>query len=162
MTDIVLTLWSNLKAEEQANYYVSLLPDSKINRIVRWPMDGSGPNQGRKKGDVLVVDFTLAGRPYSLLNGGSQFPYNPVDSLMVVCDGQAEVDKLWSRLLADGGKESVCGWINDKFGMCWQITPKKLIELIGDKDSDKAARAMNAMMQMVKIDIAKVEAAAKG
>jgi predicted 3-demethylubiquinone-9 3-methyltransferase (glyoxalase superfamily) len=162
MTDVVLTLWSNHQAEEQANYYVSLLPGSKINRIVRWPMDGSGPNAGRKKGDVLVVDFTLAGQSYSLLNGGPLFPYSPVVSIMVVCDGQAEVDKLWSKLLADGGKESVCGWINDKFGMCWQITPKRLLDLIGDKDSAKAARAMNAMMEMVKIDIAKVEAAAKG
>ena len=162
MTDIVLTLWSNLQAEEQANYYVSLLPDSKINRIVRWPMNPDGPNEGRKKGDVLVVDFTLAGKPYSLLNGGPQFPYSEVVSLMVVCDGQAEVDRLWSKLIADGGKESVCGWLKDKFGLSWQITPKRLLDLIADKDTAKAARAMNAMMQMVKIDIAKIEAAAKG
>jgi 2-polyprenyl-6-hydroxyphenyl methylase/3-demethylubiquinone-9 3-methyltransferase len=162
MTDIVLTLWSNLKAEEQANYYVSLLPDSKINRIVRWPMDGSGPNDGRKKGDVLVVDFTLAGQSYSLLNGGPQFPYNEVVSIMVVCDGQAEVDKLWSKLIGDGGTESVCGWLKDKFGLSWQITPRRLLDLIGDNDTAKAARAMNAMMQMVKLDIGKIEAAAKG
>ena len=162
MTDIVLTLWSNHKAEEQANYYVSLLPGSKINRIVRWPMEGSGPNAGRKKGDVLVVDFTLAGQSYSLLNGGPQFPYSEAVSIMVVCDGQAEVDRLWSKLIADGGKESACGWLKDKFGMSWQITPKRLLELIADKDSAKAARAMNAMMQMVKLDIAAIEAAAKG
>jgi predicted 3-demethylubiquinone-9 3-methyltransferase (glyoxalase superfamily) len=81
---------------------------------------------------------------------------------MVVCDSQAEVDRLWSKLIADGGKESVCGWLKDKFGMSWQITPRRLLELIGDKDSDKAARAMNAMMKMVKIDIAAIEAAAKG
>jgi len=162
MTDIVLTLWSNHKAEEQANYYVSLLPDSKINRIVRWPMTPDGPNEGRKKGDVLVVDFTLAGQSYSLLNGGPQFPYSEVVSIMVVCDSQAEVDKLWSKLIDDGGKESVCGWLKDKFGLSWQITPKRLLELIADKDTDKAARAMNAMMAMVKLDIAKIEAAAKG
>ena len=162
MTDIVLTLWSNHKAEEQANYYVSLLPGSKINRIVRWPMDPHGPNEGRKKGDVLVVDFTLAGKPYSLLNGGPQFPYSEAVSLMVVCDGQAEVDGLWSKLIGDGGTESVCGWLKDKFGLSWQITPKRLLDLIADKDTAKAARAMNAMMQMVKIDIAKIEAAEKG
>ncbi len=162
MTDVVLTLWSNHQAEEQANYYVSLLPGSKINRIVRWPMDGSGPNAGRKKGDVLVVDFTLAGQSYSLLNGGPQFPYSEVVSIMIVCDGQAEVDRLWSKLIADGSKESVCGWLKDKFGMSWQITPKRLLELIADKDTAKAARAMNAMMEMVKLDIGKIEAAAKG
>ncbi len=162
MTDVVLTLWSNHQAEEQANYYVSLLPGSKINRIVRWPMDGSGPNAGRKNGDVLVVDFTLAGQSYSLLNGGPQFPYSEVVSIMIVCDGQAEVDRLWSKLIADGGKESVCGWLKDKFGMSWQITPKRLLELIADEDTAKAARAMNAMMQMVKLDIGKIEAAAKG
>ena len=161
VTDIVLTLWSNFKAEEQANYYVSLLPNSKINRIVRWPMDGSGPNHGAKKGDVLVVDFTLAGQSYSLLNGGPQFPYSEVVSLMVVVDTQAEVDKLWAKLIADGGKESVCGWLKDKFGLSWQITPRRLLELISDKNSAKAARAMNAMMEMVKIDVAKIEAAAK-
>ena len=162
MTDIVLTLWSNFKAEEQANYYVSLLPDSKINRVVRWPMDGTGPNQGAKKGDVLVVDFTLAGKPYSLLNGGPQFPYSEAVSIMVVCDGQAEVDRLWSKLIGDGGKESACGWLKDKFGLSWQITPKRLLELISDADSAKASRAMNAMMEMVKLDVAKIEAAAKG
>ena len=162
MTDIVPTLWSNFKAEEQANYYVSLLPDSRIDHIVRWPMDGSGPNQGARKGDVLVVDFTIAGKRYSLLNGGPQFPYSEAVSLMIVVDTQAEIDRLWSKLIGDGGKESQCGWLKDKFGLSWQITPKRLLELITDKDSAKAARAMNAMMEMVKIDIAKIEAAAKG
>jgi predicted 3-demethylubiquinone-9 3-methyltransferase (glyoxalase superfamily) len=81
---------------------------------------------------------------------------------MVVCDGQTEVDKLWSKLIGDGGKESACGWLKDKYGLSWQITPKRLLELIGDKDSAKASRAMNAMMQMVKLDIATIEAAAKG
>jgi len=162
MTQVVLTLWSNFKAEEQANYYVSLVPNSKINHIMRWPMDGSGPNQGAKKGDVLVVDFTLAGQNYSLLNGGPQFPYSEVVSIMIVCDSQAEVDKLWNKMIGDGGKESQCGWLQDKFGMRWQITPRRLLELVNDKDTAKAERAMNAMMEMVKIDVAKVEAAAKG
>jgi len=160
VTDIVLTLWSNFKAEEQANYYVSLLPDSRINRIVRWPMDGSGPNQGAKKGDVLVVDFTIAGKRYSLLNGGPQFPYSEAVSLMIVVDTQSEIDRLWSKLIGDGGQESACGWLKDKFGLSWQITPNRLLELISDTDSAKASRAMNAMMQMVKLDIAGLKRAA--
>ena len=162
MSDIVPTLWSNFKAEQQANYYVALLPDSRIDHIVRWPMDGTGPNQGAKQGDVLVVDFTIAGKRYSLLNGGPQFPYSEAVSLMIIVDTQAELDRLWSRLIGDGGKESVCGWLKDKFGLSWQITPKRLLELIGDQDTAKASRAMNAMMAMVKLDIAKIEAAAKG
>jgi predicted 3-demethylubiquinone-9 3-methyltransferase (glyoxalase superfamily) len=162
MTEVVLTLWSNHQAEEQANYYVSLVPNSKINRIMRWPMDGSGPNQGAKKGNVLVVDFTLAGQSYSLLNGGPQFPYSEVVSLMIVCEDQAEVDRLWSKMIGDGGKESACGWLKDKFGLSWQITPRRLLELVNDKDTAKAERAMNAMMQMVKIDIAAIEKAANG
>ena len=162
MDKIAPCLWSNMKAEEQANYYVSLLPDSRINRIVRWPMDGSGPNAGAKKGDVLVVDFTLAGKPYSLLNGGPQFPYSNAVSLMIACDDQAEIDRLWAKIVGDGGKEVFCGWCEDKYGLPWQIAPKRLLELIADKDSAKAERAMNAMMQMVKIDLAKIEAAAKG
>src|ERR1044072_5877411 len=99
MTDVVLTLWSNHQAEEQANYYVSLVPGSKINRIVRWPMTPDGPNEGRKQGDVLVVDCTLAGQSFSLLSGGPQFPYSEAVSIMVVCEAQAEVDKLWSKLI---------------------------------------------------------------
>jgi predicted 3-demethylubiquinone-9 3-methyltransferase (glyoxalase superfamily) len=155
-------LWSNYRAEEQANYYISLFPDSQINRIVRWPMDGSGPNAGAKKGDVLVVDFTLAGKPYSLLNGGPQFPYSEAISLMIACDSQEEIDRLWSNIVGYGGKEVACGWCQDKYGLSWQIAPKRLLELIADKDSAKAARVMNAMMKMVKIDLATIEAAAKG
>lgn len=153
-------LWSNHTAEEQANYYISLLPDSRINRIVRWPMDGTGPNEGRKKGDVLIVDFTLAGEPYSLLNGGPQFPYSEAVSLMIACDSQEEIDRLWAKIVGGGGKEVQCGWCTDKYGLSWQIAPKRLLELIADKDSAKAARAMNAMMQMVKLDLAAIEKAA--
>ena len=160
MTAISPCLWSNLKAEEQANYYVSLLPDSRIDRTVRWPMEGSGPNKGAKKGDVLTVDFTLAGKRYMLLNGGPQFPYTEAISLMITCESQAEVDRLWSKLIGDGGKEVACGWLKDKYGLAWQIVPKRLLELIGDSDTAKAGRAMNAMMKMVKLDIAAIDAAA--
>ncbi len=159
MTAISPCLWSNYKAEEQANYYVSLLPDSRIDRIVRWPIEGSGPNQGAKKGDVLTVDFTLAGKRYMLLNGGPQFPYTEAISLMITCESQAEVDRLWTKLIGDGGKEVACGWLKDKYGLAWQIVPKRLLELIADSDAAKAGRAMKAMMKMVKLDIAAIDTA---
>lgn len=162
MDKLSTCLWCNFTAEEQANYYVSLLPDSRINHVARWPMDGDGPNAGRKKGDVLVVEFTLAGRTYILLNGGPQFPYSETVSLSVDCKDQAEVDRLWDKLIKDGGKESQCGWLKDKYGLSWQIVPHRMYELLNDNDTAKAARAMGAMMQMVKLDIAKIEAAAKG
>ena len=154
-------LWCNFDAEEQVNFYVSLLPDSRVNRVVRWPMDGTGPNQGRKKGDVLVIDFTLGGRNFIALVGGPTFPYTEAFSMSVTCDDQAEVDRLWAKLTADGGKEVACGWLKDKYGLAWQIVPRRMYELLADKDTAKAGRAMNAMMQMVKLDIGKIEAAAK-
>jgi predicted 3-demethylubiquinone-9 3-methyltransferase (glyoxalase superfamily) len=162
MDKITPCLWSNHKAEEQANYYVSLLPDSRIDQMLRWPMDGSGPNAGAKKGDVLAVDFTVAGRSFMLLNGGSQFPYTEATSMSVDCKDQAEVDRLWDKLIGDGGTPVACSWLKDKYGLSWQIVPHRLYELIHDKDTAKAARVMGAMMQMVKIDVATLEKAAKG
>jgi predicted 3-demethylubiquinone-9 3-methyltransferase (glyoxalase superfamily) len=98
--------------------------------------------------------------PYSRLNGGPQFPYSEAISLMIACDSQEEIDRLWAKIVGDGGKEVACGWCTDKYGLSWQIAPKRLLELIGDKDSAKAARAMAAMMQMVKLDVAAIEKAA--
>ena len=161
MDKITPCLWCNFNAREQIDFYVSLLPDSRINNVVRWPMDGSGPNEGRKKGDDLVIDFTLGGRNFIGLVGGPTFPYTEAFSMSVVCEDQAEVDRLWSRLTADGGKEVACGWLKDKYGLAWQIVPRRMYELLADKDTAKASRAMNAMMQMVKLDIGKIEAAAK-
>jgi predicted 3-demethylubiquinone-9 3-methyltransferase (glyoxalase superfamily) len=162
MDKISPCLWCNFNAEEQVNFYVSLLPDSRVDRVVRWPMDGSGPNAGRKKGDTLVIDFTLGGRKFIGLVGGPKFPYTEAFSMSVTCDDQAEVDRLWAKLTADGGKEVACGWLKDKYGLAWQIVPKRMYELLADNDTTKAARAISAMMQMVKLDIAKIEAAAKG
>ena len=148
-------IWYNGGAEEAANLYVSLLPNSRINSVFRSPVDTpSGP-----AGSVLTVEFTLCGRSYAGLNGGPQFPQSEALSIMVMCDDQAEVDRLWDGLTADGGQESACGWLKDKWGVSWQITPRRLMELNSDPDPARARRSMEAMMTMRKIDIAALEAA---
>ncbi len=156
MTRIRPCLWFDMNAEEAANFYVSLLPDSRIDAVQRSPADTpSGP-----EGTVLVVEFTIAGEKYIGLNGGPQFPFTEAVSLQVLTEDQAETDRLWDALSANGGEESVCGWLKDRWGLSWQITPRRLLELIGDKDPDRARCAMEAMLQMRKIDIAEVERAA--
>jgi predicted 3-demethylubiquinone-9 3-methyltransferase (glyoxalase superfamily) len=161
MDKISPCLWFNGNAEEAVSYYVSVFPDSRIDAIARWPMDREKPAPA-KKGDVLAIDFTLGGHPYKALNGGVDFPFTEAISLVWVCKDQAEIDKYWNRLVKDGGQEIVCGWLKDKYGLCWQIAPQLMYDLLVDKDTAKAARAMTAMMQMVKIDIATIENAAKG
>ena len=156
MSKIQPCLWYNHDAEEAANFYVSLLPDSRIDRIVKAPAD----NPSSKEGAVLVVEFTLAGEKYIGLNGGPQFSFTEAISLQVLTDDQAETDRLWEAILANGGEESACGWIKDRWGLSWQITPRRLLELIGDSDPGRARRAFEAMMTMVKIDIAAIERAA--
>lgn len=150
--------FENGDAEEAANFYVSLLPDSRIDRIFRSPVDTpSGP-----AGSVLMVEFTLAGTQYLALNRGPQCSFNEAVSFMINCDTQAEVDRLWASL-SDGGEEIACGWLKDRWGLAWQITPRRrLMELIKDPDPARAKRAMEAMMEMVKIDIAAIECAAAG
>jgi len=156
MSKIQPCLWYNHDAEEAAKFYVSLLPDSRIDRIVKAPAD----NPSAKEGSVLVVEFTLAGEQYIGLNGGPQFPFTEAISLQLLTDDQAETDRLWDAILANGGEESACGWIRDRWGLSWQITPRRLLELIGDSDPGRARRAFEAMMEMVKIDIATIERAA--
>lgn len=154
---IVPCLWFNGNAEDAAKFYVSLLPDSRIDRILKSPADTpSGP-----AGTVLTVEFTLAGLQYVGLNGGPQFPFTEAVSFQIYCDDQPEVDRLWAAI-AEGGSEVACGWIKDRWGLSWQIVPKRLIELINDPDTNRARRAQEAMMQMVKIDIATIERAADG
>lgn len=143
------------QAEEAANFYVTLLPDSRIDRVFRSPVD----TPSGKAGTVLTVEFTLAGAQYLALNYGPDAAFNESVSFMIYCDTQDEVDRLWSKL-ADGGREIACGWLRDRWGLTWQITPRRLIELINDPDRSRAKRAMEAMMQMVKIDIATIERAA--
>lgn len=158
MQKIVPCLWFDGQAEQAANFYTSLLPDSRVDKVVRSPTDTpSGP-----AGMVLVVEFTLAGQRYMGLNGGPQFPFTEAVSFQIYCDDQAEVDRLWAALTADGGSPSVCGWLKDRWGLSWQIVPKRLTELMKDPDPARAKRAMEAMMTMGKIDIAALEKAVGG
>jgi len=156
MSNIVPCLWYNHDAEEAANFYVTLFPDSRVDSVVRSPAD----NPSTKEGAVLVVEFTLAGQPYIGLNGGPQFPFTEAVSFQVRTQDQAETDRLWDALIANGGEESQCGWLKDRWGLSWQITPQRLLDLMADSDRDRARRTMEAMMKMVKIDIAEVERAA--
>lgn len=159
MSKITHCLWfKGQAAEAAANCYIKLLPDSRIDRIWRSPVDTpSGPADS-----VLTVEFTLAGISYLGLNGRSEPNTSDAVSLQVHTVDQAETDRLWTALTADGGEEIACGWLRDRWGMVWQITPVRLMELISDPDSARARRAMEAMMEMVKIDIAALERAADG
>ena len=156
MSKIVPCLWYDGQAEEAANFYVTLLPDSRVDRVNRSPADyPSG-----KAGDVLTVEFTLAGQRFMGLNGGPEFAFTEAVSFTIECDDQAEVDRLWGAIEFGGGQPVACGWIKDRWGLSWQITPKRLLELMADPDPARAKRTMEAMMQMVKIDIAEIERAA--
>ena len=150
-------LWFDGNAEQAAALYVSLLPNSRVDAVHRAPADfPSG-----KKGDVLTVEFTLAGRPFTGLNGGPHFKFNEAVSFQIYCDDQAEVDRLTAALSAVPEAEQ-CGWVKDEFGLSWQIVPRRLLELMTDRDPAKAQRAMQAMLSMKRIDIAAVERAAEG
>jgi predicted 3-demethylubiquinone-9 3-methyltransferase (glyoxalase superfamily) len=150
-------LWFDGEAEEAANFYVSLLPDSKIERVQKNVMD----SPAGKEGSVLVVDFTLAGQRFMALNGGTRLEHTHAISFHVDCADQAEVDRLWAALSA-GGAIIQCGWLRDRYGVSWQIVPRVLPQLLGDPDPVKAQRAMQAMLGMVKLDIAKLKAAHAG
>lgn len=153
---ITPVLWFDGVAEEAAAFYVSLLPDSRIDQVVRAPAD----NPGTGEGAVLVVDFTLAGQKYAGLNGGPEFKPNESVSFQILTEDQAETDRLWDAIISNGGAESACGWCKDKWGFNWQVTPRVLIDRLIDADHGRARRAFEAMMQMQKIDIAAIEAAA--
>lgn len=155
MNKIVTCLWFDGQAEEAAAFYTSLLPNSSVDRILRSPIDTpSGP-----AGMVLTVEFTLSGNSYLALNGGPNFKFNEAVSFQIMCDDQEEVDRLWATL-TEGGEEVACGWLKDRYGLSWQIVPRRLIELITGSDEGRAKRAMEAMMSMVKIDIPALERAA--
>jgi predicted 3-demethylubiquinone-9 3-methyltransferase (glyoxalase superfamily) len=149
-------LWFETEALEAAEFYASVFPNSAIVDVLRSPADTPGP----KVGSILLVQFRLAGQDYRALNGGRHEALSNAVSLSVSCEDQAEVDRLWSALTADGGRPVACGWLKDKYGLSWQIVPRRLPELLADPDPDGARRAMEAMMTMVKIDVAAVEAAA--
>ena len=151
-------LWFDGNAEEAAALYTGLLPDSHIDKVWRSPADTpSGP-----AGMVLTVDFTLAGQRIQGLNGGPDFNFNEAVSFVIECEDQAEVDRLWDALTADGGEPGPCGWLKDRFGLSWQVVPGDMEELFADPDTTKAERAMQAMFGMKKLDIAALRAAADG
>jgi predicted 3-demethylubiquinone-9 3-methyltransferase (glyoxalase superfamily) len=158
MSKISPCLWFERDAEDAAKFYVSLLPNSKIDKVWRSPTDYPGGS----KDSVLLVEFTLAGHTFQALNGGTKGEYTQALSLSVDCEDQAEVDRVWNAFLAGGGTEVQCGWLTDRWGVSWQIVPKALPRLMTDPDRAKAARVMQAMMGMVKIDVAAIERAAAG
>jgi len=157
-TRIATCLWFNKNAEEAANYYAATFPDSRVTAVHKSPSDyPSG-----KAGDVLTVEFTVLGQPFVGLNGGPVFTFTEAVSFQVFTDTQEETDRLWNAIVSNGGQESMCSWCKDKFGLSWQIVPRALTAALADPDKAAAKRAMDAMMTMKKIDIAKIEAAANG
>lgn len=152
MQKIVPFLWFDDKAEEAMNLYVSIFKNSKINNVTRYGDAGPGP-----KGTVMSATFQLEGQDFYALNGGPHYQFTPAISLFVNCTTQEEVDDLWEKL--SDGKFEQCGWLQDKFGLSWQIIPTILGEMLGDKDSRKSQSVMKAMMQMKKIDIKALQAA---
>jgi predicted 3-demethylubiquinone-9 3-methyltransferase (glyoxalase superfamily) len=158
MDKITPCLWFDGVAEDAARFYTSLLPNSRIVAVNRSPADTpSGPKES-----VLTVEFTLDGRTYIALNGGPEFKFNEAISLSIECEDQAEVDRYWTALSANGGEESVCGWLKDRYGLSWQVVPRRMTELFASQDWRGAERAMQAMLQMKKIDIAELERAYAG
>ena len=161
MQKIAPFLWFDQEAEEAVKFYTSIFKNSKIGRILRYDKQAAKAS-GRPAGSVLTIEFELEGQKFVALNGGPQFKFNESVSFVVNCETQEEVDYFWEKLTADGGEESQCGWLKDRFGLSWQVTPTVLIDMLHDKDSAKAERAMKAMLQMQKIDIDKLKAAYEG
>lgn len=156
MHTIYPCLWFDGNAEEAATFYTQLIPDSHIDRVWRSPAETpSGP-----AGMVLTVDFTVAGQRLQGLNGGPDFQFTEAISLVIECDGQAEVDRLWDALTADGGEPGPCGWLKDRFGLSWQIVPREFNQLMNDPDPERARRAMEAMLKMGKLDVEELRRAA--
>ena len=150
-------LWYSEKAEEAAQFYADLIPNSRVVRIYTV----AGDNPSGPEGAVKVVEFTLAGRRFQAMTAGRNDPFNQAVSFMIECDTQAEIDRYWNALL-EGGEAQACGWLKDRYGLSWQITPRILLEYNASKDRDAARRATEAMMRMVKLDIATLKAAYAG
>ncbi|HEY2814100.1 MAG TPA: VOC family protein [Acidimicrobiales bacterium] len=156
MPTITPNLWFDTEGLEAAEFYVSIFPNSEIRDVSYY--NDAGP---RPAGTVLTVEFVLDGQPFIAINGGPQFTFDEAISLMITCADQDEVDYYWSKL-TDGGEESQCGWLKDRFGLSWQVVPAGMADVLGDPDPQRAERAMKAMLGMKKIDIAALEAAAAG
>ena len=161
MQKITPFLWFDGQAEDAVEFYTSVFKNSKIGRILRYTEEAA-ENAGRPVGSVLTIEFEIEDQKFVALNGGPLFKFNESVSFVINCETQEEVDYFWDKLTADGGEESQCGWLKDKYGLSWQIAPVALLRMISDKDSAKATRAMQAMMTMKKIDIAAIEKAHAG
>ena len=146
---ITTHLWFNGNAEAAVAFYTSVFPDLKVTNIARWGEGGPGP-----QGTVLNISFEMAGQSFLALNGGPQYPFTPAISLFVTCESQTDVDGLWTKFLDGGGKPNACGWLDDRYGLSWQIVPAALIELMSDGDPKASGRVARALMGMQKIDIA--------
>lgn len=156
MSKITPNLWFDGNAEAAAEFYVSLFPDSRIDAVHR----SAGDNPSTKKGDVLLVEFTLSGSKFVGINGGPQFPFTEAVSFQIDCADQEEVDHYWNAFTTDGGSEGQCGWCKDRFGLSWQVVPRRLGQLMGSSDRAAAEHTMQAMLKMKKLDVAALEAAA--
>src|SRR5881275_3361218 len=161
MQKITPFLWFDDQAEDAVNYYTSVFKNSKMGRILRYNEEAA-EKTGRPVGSVLTIEFEIEGQKFVALNGGPLFKFNESVSFVVNCETQEEVDYFWEKLTADGGEESACGWLKDKFGVSWQITPTVLIDMLHDKDSEKSERVMKAMLQMKKIDVKTLKEAYEG
>jgi predicted 3-demethylubiquinone-9 3-methyltransferase (glyoxalase superfamily) len=156
MQKIVPSLWFDFNAEEAIDFYMSIFKNSKIVNVSRYGEPGPGP-----KGAVMAMTFQLEGQEFFAINGGPQFPFTPAVSMFVNCESQQQVDELWEKL-STGGEKGQCGWLQDKFGLSWQIIPKALMELMQDKDPVKSQRVFKAMLQMTKIDVEGLKRAYRG
>ena len=156
MPKLTPCLWFDTEGEEAADFYTSIFPNSRITAIARYGEAGMRP-----AGTVMTVAFELDGQPFTALNGGPQFTFNEAISLQIDCADQEEVDRYWNAL-GDGGEHGPCGWVKDRFGLWWQVVPRRLLELIGDPDEEKAQRVTAAMLEMGKIEVAELERAAAG
>ena len=155
MDNLVTCLWFDTEGEDAANFYTSLFPNSKVGNISRY--GSAGP---RPEGTVMTASFELMGQEFLALNGGPNYTFNEAISFQIMCDDQEEVDRYWDALTADGGEPGPCGWLKDKFGVSWQVVPKALPRLLGNPDPEKAQRVMAALLEMKKIEISELEAAA--
>lgn len=154
LAKIVPFLWYAKEAEDAAKFYASIFPDSRVDRVTALPAESpSGP-----PGSVKVVEFTLFGQPFMAMTAGTLDPFNHAVSLMVMCEDQKEIDRYWEALLK-GGQQEACGWLKDRFGVSWQIVPRAIFDMMADPDRERAKRVAEAMLQMVKLDLAGLEAA---
>lgn len=160
MQKIITHLWFDNQAEEAANFYVSVFKNSKVGAIARYTAAASEVAK-RPKGSVMTVEFELDGQQFIALNGGPEFKFSEAISVLVNCTSQEEIDRLWQKL-SSGGEEGPCGWLKDKYGLSWQITPTVLREMVRDPDAKKADRVMSAMLKMKKLDLRRLEQAYAG